>query len=203
MWGAGYVYGLDDSDDFMDVYLSSNSSCSIHEIFLHINHSSLIFFLKRHFNSSLIWKRNQDFKYCLLNYSELFWMNSMLLYIYSCLHVPSKKKTKRQCCYLLGGRIGHLLKICLYLVINFLSIINEMIPIFNRHKIWSSCTVKHWKVECILDLCLQDYSFAYTAVLYKKNEMWSLTLFKSKIQCCYFIAIDINVLNLEFQIPFL
>ena len=44
LWGAGYVYGLDDSDDFMDVYLSSNSSCSIHEIFLHINHTSIIFF---------------------------------------------------------------------------------------------------------------------------------------------------------------
>lgn len=201
MWGAGYVYGFDDSDDFMDVYLSSNSSCSIHEIFLHINHSSLIFFFKETFQQLTDLEKKPRLQILL---AELFWMNSMLLYIYSCLHVPSKKKTKRQCCYLLGGRIGHLLRICLYLVINFLSIINEMIPIFNRYKIWSSCTVKHyWKVECILDLCLQDCSFAYTAVLYKKNEMWSLTLFKSKIQCCYFIAIDINVLNLEFQIPFL
>lgn len=41
---AGYVWVLKDGDDFMHVYLSPNSSCSIHEIFLHINHTWLKYF---------------------------------------------------------------------------------------------------------------------------------------------------------------
>lgn len=41
---TGYVWVLNDGDDFMDVYLSPNSSCSIHEIFLHINHIFIKYF---------------------------------------------------------------------------------------------------------------------------------------------------------------
>lgn len=60
---------------------------------------------------------------------------------------------------------AELVTYCLYLAINFLNIINEIIPIFNQYKIPPSSTVKdYWKVECILDLCLRDYSFAYSAV---------------------------------------
>ena len=41
---AGYVWVLNDGYDYMDVYLSPNSSCSIHEIFLHINHTQIKYF---------------------------------------------------------------------------------------------------------------------------------------------------------------
>ena len=41
---TGYVWVLNDGDDFMDVHLSPNSSCNIHEMFLHINHIFIKYF---------------------------------------------------------------------------------------------------------------------------------------------------------------
>lgn len=89
---AGYVWVLNDDDDFMDVYLSPNSSCIIHEIFLHINHTWIKYF-ERMFQkvSDLEKKPRLQILPC-----ELFWNLILLDFICTIVYMFLKKKKKKQ-----------------------------------------------------------------------------------------------------------